>query len=97
MTMATTAQAPVGLKTDLFINGRWEELPDRPRIQVHNPAAGEIIAEIPDARPEDGRPQWMPPTPRRTLSQPSPPVPAPTSSSPHTNCCWSPKRNSPRS
>jgi len=55
MTMTTTAQAPVGLKTELFINGRWEDLPDRPRIQVHNPATGELIAEIPDASPEDGR------------------------------------------
>lgn len=53
--MTTTTQAPVGLKTELFINGRWEELPDRPRIQVHNPATGEVIAEIPDAGPEDGR------------------------------------------
>ena len=53
--MTTTAQAPVGLKTELFINGRWEDLPDRPRIQVHNPATGELIAEIPDASPEDGR------------------------------------------
>jgi succinate-semialdehyde dehydrogenase/glutarate-semialdehyde dehydrogenase len=55
MTMTTTAQAPVGLKTELFINGRWEDLPDRPRIQVHNPATGELIAEIPDASPADGR------------------------------------------
>ena len=55
MTTTTTAQAPVGLKTELFINGRWEDLPDRPRIQVHNPATGELIAEIPDASPEDGR------------------------------------------
>ncbi|WP_159698959.1 NAD-dependent succinate-semialdehyde dehydrogenase [Arthrobacter sp. 18067] len=53
--MTTTAQAPVGLKTELFINGRWEDLPDRPRIQVQNPATGELIAEIPDASPEDGR------------------------------------------
>jgi len=50
-----TIQAPVGLKTELFINGRWEDLPDRPRIQVHNPATGEVIASIPDASPEDGR------------------------------------------
>jgi succinate-semialdehyde dehydrogenase/glutarate-semialdehyde dehydrogenase len=55
MIMTITTQAPAGLKTELFINGRWEELPDRPRIQVHNPATGELIAEIPDASPEDGR------------------------------------------
>ena len=39
----------------LFIDGRWEELPDRPRIPVTNPATGEVIASIPDASPEDGR------------------------------------------
>jgi succinate-semialdehyde dehydrogenase/glutarate-semialdehyde dehydrogenase len=55
MTMTTTTQAPVGLKTELFINGRWENLPDRRRIQVHNPATGEVFASIPDASPEDGR------------------------------------------
>ncbi|MFE4196642.1 NAD-dependent succinate-semialdehyde dehydrogenase [Paenarthrobacter sp. NPDC056912] len=50
-----TIEAPVGLKTELFIDGRWEDLPDQPRIQVHNPATGEVIASIPDASPEDGR------------------------------------------
>lgn len=53
--MTLTTQAPVGLKTELFINGHWEDLPDRPRIQVQNPATGEVIASIPDASPEDGR------------------------------------------
>ena len=53
--MTITTQAPAGLKTDLFINGRWEDLPDRPRIHVQNPATGEVIASIPDAGPEDGR------------------------------------------
>lgn len=49
------AERRAGLKTELFINGRWEDLPARPRIQVRNPANGEAIASIPDASPEDGR------------------------------------------
>jgi succinate-semialdehyde dehydrogenase/glutarate-semialdehyde dehydrogenase len=44
-----------GLPRELFIDGRWEDLPDRPRIEVRNPATGEVIASIPDASPEDGR------------------------------------------
>lgn len=53
--MTTTIQAPAGLQTELFINGRWEDLPGRPRIEVTNPATDEVIASIPDASPEDGR------------------------------------------
>ncbi|MFV0435686.1 MAG: NAD-dependent succinate-semialdehyde dehydrogenase [Leucobacter sp.] len=38
----------------LLIDGRWETLPDLPRIPVVNPATEEVIAEVPDAGSEEG-------------------------------------------
>lgn len=39
----------------VFIGGEWDDLPGRPRIAVSNPATDEVLAEIADAGPEDGR------------------------------------------
>lgn len=39
---------------DLLIGGRWVPASDRSTFAVHDPATGEVIAEIADATPEDG-------------------------------------------
>lgn len=44
-----------GVPQALLIGGEWDELPDRPRLAVENPATGELLLEIPDAGPAEGR------------------------------------------
>lgn len=39
----------------VFIADEWDELPQRPRIPVINPATGDLLLEIADAGPDDGR------------------------------------------
>ena len=36
-----------------FINGRWEDPPDRESAPVTNPASGTVIAQVPFANTED--------------------------------------------
>ncbi|HEX5950362.1 MAG TPA: aldehyde dehydrogenase family protein [Actinomycetota bacterium] len=36
-----------------FIDGRWVDAEDGGRLDVHNPATGEVIATVPDSKPAD--------------------------------------------
>ncbi|SJM60224.1 NAD-dependent succinate-semialdehyde dehydrogenase [Gulosibacter sp. 10] len=43
-----------GVPRAILIDGVWEDLRHRPGLAVENPATGEVLAELPDAAPEDG-------------------------------------------
>ena len=37
----------------MYINGEWCEAASGARFEVHNPATGEVIGEVPDGNAED--------------------------------------------
>jgi succinate-semialdehyde dehydrogenase / glutarate-semialdehyde dehydrogenase len=41
------------LPTGLYIGGQWRDAPDGSRIDVYDPATGEVIADVASATPED--------------------------------------------
>ena len=79
----------------LFIGGEWRPASEGGRLEVHDPATGEVIKEIADATVADGRaaidaavadafPGWAA----------TPPASGPSSCAGRSTCCSSARRTS---
>lgn len=54
-TMTLKLKDPGLLKTQAYINGRWENSLDGTRFEVTNPASGEVIAHVENAGAGEAR------------------------------------------
>lgn len=55
MTKSREADLLAQIPTQLFIGGRWRDAADGRRLDVDDPATGQVLTSVADATPDDGR------------------------------------------